>query len=270
MITVNDFLSNGFVAGYAFAKGVIDKTVNDTSVQLLCTGQEFNAKIKQLVNTSANYLTIDTSIYGIVKTEKEPSDNYIEIDTVEGIPIKAYLTTEQITTNDGAVLTDKYVVNLYTTASKIYLPSDSSYMFYGFKKIWSLDVSFLDASSAINCAYMFYCLGYNGRDDVDGGWAFSNLILGDSFNTSNVTNMDYMLYRIGCDWGDNPNIGYINLGALSTTNLTSYTNMFGHGAYWDYSWLSYIYANNQEALDLAQIFIDSNNLVIKSSLVLNS
>lgn len=253
-----------------FALDTDNEEEDFTEVQISITGRDFNTKIKQLTGTSADYLTMDTSIYGIVKTEKEPSDNYIEIDTVEGIPIKAYLTTEQITTNYGTVLTDKYVVNLYTTASKIYLPSDSSYMFYGFEKIWDLDVSFLDASSATNCAYMFYCLGYKGEDNADGGWAFSNLILGDSFNTSNVTNMDYMLYRIGCNWGDNPNLGYINLGALSTKNLLSYTNMFGHGAYWDYSWLGYIYANNKEALDLAQVFIDSGDLKIAYSLVLNS
>lgn len=244
-----------------------NEEVDTDEVQITITGKEFNTALKQLVNTSASYTTMDTSIYGISLTDEEPTDSYVEISTT-GAPIKAYLSKGQITANDGVILTDKYIVNLYTTASKILMPTDSSYMFYGFKKIWSLDVSFLDASSAINCAYMFYCLGYSDRTVAggDGGWSFSYLILGDSFNTSNVTNMDYMFYRIGCDWSDNPNESYIDFGALSIENLENSDYWIGCGAYGNISSLYYIYAKNQNVLDLVQTWINNGRLRLKEGM----
>lgn len=245
-----------------------EEVIEIDEVQIAITGKEFNTILKQLVNTSASYTTMDTSIYGISLTDEEPVGSYGKIDTVEGVPIKAYLTTEQITCNDGVVLTDKYVVNLYTPASKIYLPSDSSYMFYGFKKVWSLDVSYLDASTATNCAYMFSCLGYNWRDNSDGGWSFSHLILGDKFNTSNVTNMNYMFYRIGCDWSDNPNESYIDFGALSIENLENSDYWIGCGAYGNISSLYYIYAKNQNVLDLVQSWINNGRLRVKRGMII--
>ncbi|MCI7581062.1 MAG: BspA family leucine-rich repeat surface protein [Prevotella sp.] len=122
----------------------------------------------------------------------------------------------------------KNIKNLYT-----YSVTDMSFMFYGCKKLTSLDLSSFNTANVKNMMFMFFgCSGLtslnlssfntaNVKNMIfmfNGCRELTDLTLS-SFNTANVTNMMYMFY--GCK-----KLKSLNLSNFNTANVTNMNNMF--------------------------------------------
>ena len=96
----------------------------------------------------------------------------------------------------------KNIKNLYT-----YSVTDMSFMFYGCKKLTSLDLSSFNTANVKNMMFMFF--GCSGLTSL-------NL---SSFNTANVTDMSDMFY--GCS-----GLTSLNLSSFNTANVKNMISMF--------------------------------------------
>ncbi|MBR7042318.1 MAG: BspA family leucine-rich repeat surface protein, partial [Bacilli bacterium] len=95
--------------------------------------------------------------------------------------------------------------------------TDSSYAFYSFQNLDSIDLTYFDTSSVTNMSQMFSSTGRNST--------VFTLDLGDNFDTSSVTNMNGMFRETGysstvftLDLGDN----------FDTSNVTNMVSMFSY------------------------------------------
>ena len=101
----------------------------------------------------------------------------------------------------------------YTEPEKVYLNTDSSKMFYSrdyeqkIKNILELDLSGFDTSNVTDMQYMFYVMPSLTTLDLS------------SFNTSKVTDMNHMFVGI-------PNLTSLNLSNFDTSNVTDMQYMF--------------------------------------------
>lgn len=205
----------------------------------LVTGVYVNTALKQLINATSNYESIDNTITGIEFTTTPPSksDKYFDLayDRTQMAPVKAYRSGSKI--------------KIYTSATTINWNDDSSYMFanlrkcvnndllsssiiktnkaidleglfeyYGYSDLTKLDLSNLDTSRANNMRRMFYATGYKNM---------TTITFGNKFNTSNVTNMETMF----------ANCGYNSLKSLSlgnnfdTSSVVTMESMFADCGY---------------------------------------
>ena len=120
----------------------------------------------------------------------------------------------------------------YSTADKVELNYDSSYMFLDFTNLADIDLSGLDTRSVINMQGMFRNTGLTSLDlssfntenvtDMSGMFYdvknLTNLDL-TPFNTSNVTDMHYMFTNMS-------SLTSLNLSHMNTSKVTNMTGMF--------------------------------------------
>ena len=145
--------------------------------------------------------------------------------------------------------------------------TDSSYAFYYFRNLDSIDLTYFDTSNVTNMQDMFSSTGQNSTvftlDLVDNfdtsnvtdmSWMFNytgssstvfTLDLGDNFDTSNVTNMSYM-FRLT---GQNSTVFTLDLGdKFDTSSVTNMNGMFSSTGY----------SNTSFTLDLGNKFDTSS------------
>lgn len=177
-----------------------------TTVEMIYTGQEFNAAVKYLTTGYKDVYTVDETIETIEVTHTAPAsdaESYTLADTSSEFQLEMYV--------DGTIL------KLYTDAEQIILPADSSYMFYLFHNLKNLNMQSneFDASKVENMYYMFAECGYGGQ--------LEEVIL--NFNTSNVSNMSYMFKQFG--YNLNNTVSVLTLGEnFDTSKVTNMNNMF--------------------------------------------
>ena len=156
-----------------------NKSENSTAVFL--TWIDFIYKIKKLANNSiANWYTADTQI-----TKIERTNNLVE-----------WLNENNIVSSENSekfiyAWFDNWVIYIYSDAKKIYLPEDSSYMFYYLKNLETINLKEFDASRVKKMYQTFYRVWLESID-------FSKM------NFENVENVEYMFQN--CQ-----NLKYINL-----------------------------------------------------------
>lgn len=168
------------------------------------TGKEFNEAVKQLVNSSYTYETLDDRITTFNFTRKNNTNATIIEKTDDGGIIGVYLTGD--------------VLNIYTNARKIILPEDASYMFYGFNSASYLDLSICDSSQTTNMSHMF--------DDFAHGASKISFDLGDNFYTNKVTDMSYMFNNFANGIENNIEI---NLGENLSAESLKYAEYMFYG-----------------------------------------
>ena len=148
------------------------------------TGTIVNAKMKNTANNSTNmpYSAADGAIKSIERSDDLPLDftltsnnNVASADS--DYPIYIW--------HDNTTKTLYY----YCEEEKVYLNSNSSYMFYYMYCLESApDLSNLDASKVTDMSFMFYYVGFA---DTNFNIDLSN------WDTTNVTNMSFMFFSAG-------------------------------------------------------------------------
>lgn len=233
----------------------------------LLPGIYVNTALKQLVNSTATYETIDNTITSIEFTNIKPTgiNKCISKNDEEYAQIYAYL--------DGTT------IKLYSTAKKIYYDIDCDYMFanfrnitknellnsnktlvttdmmycegmfeyYGYNNLTSLDLSQINTLNVVNMKRMFYNAGYNKMTSFNIGNNFytskvvdmssmfagfgykslPELKLGNKFDTSNVITMPSMF--ADCGYAKLTSIDFG--GSFKSTNLLDTSFMFSHFGY---------------------------------------
>ncbi|MBR3353702.1 DUF285 domain-containing protein [Candidatus Saccharibacteria bacterium] len=237
---------------------------------MLDTGKVVNSKLKSLAATIVNgeETTItpefdpggdydwgdarDEYIKSIsvhLKTSAPVDFTPSEMNTISSTASKKPIYIVFDNTNDAGIM------HFYTEGEKIFLPSDSSFMFYMFNNLSEISgISDWDTSNATNMSYMFYNAGssattftlalssWNTSNVTDMSYMFMNAgssattwSIGDlsSWNTSNVTNMSYMFFNAGYSattWS----IG--DLSSWNTSNVTDMRRMFYYAGYSVTTW----------------------------------
>ena len=172
-------------------------TNNYDYTAIMTEGPDFNTKLKSL-ETNAN------KIKYFKKSSVAPaaSMNAVNIEDEDSdYEIKLWL--------DPADKTAYY----YTEPEKVYLNTDSSYMFFSvmfgqeIKNILELDLLNFDTSQVTNMRYMFYNMTSLTTLDLS------------NFDTSQVTNMDSM-FRVMS------NLTTLNLSSFNTSQATDMSYMF--------------------------------------------
>ena len=133
---------------------------------VLSPWQSFNVTLKSLVNSSIqSYSTIDSTIKNFVrsKTNWWSNKKLISDPDLSEIDIWAWYDNTNNT------------VYYYADTDKIYLNSDSSYMFYNMQGLTWLDLSNFDTSNVTNMKFMFE------------GCSNLNSLTLDNWNLSNMT-----------------------------------------------------------------------------------
>ncbi len=166
----------------------------------LVSGYDFNAALKKLADGgNPYYYTNNTSITSIEwsNTAPQESDNAVNIaKTGTTTPIYAWF-------KDGTIY-------INSKLDKIYMNSDSAYIFYGMQGVTSLDLSHFDTSNVTNMYAMFYGMerltslnvtSFDTSKVTNMYNMFANLVSIttldiSSFDTSKVTNMGYMFYSM--------------------------------------------------------------------------
>ena len=164
---------------------------------ILLPWKDFNKKIKDLANnsTSSSYSSYDYTIKNIVRVDSIPSwVETIEIQAEDSdLPIYAWYK--------------KWTIYIYSEPDKIYLNSDSSYMFYYMYSLKNLDVNNLNTSKASDISYMFYYA--QQLEDLNlSGW-----------NIINVRDMNYMFWYCS-------SLKTLNLNGWDLSNNPSTSSMF--------------------------------------------
>ena len=172
-------------------------TNNYEHIAIMANGKDFNYRLTTL-ETAAN------QIEHFKKSTVAPavSMNAVNIEDEESdYEIKLWLDP-----------TDK-TAYYYTEPEKVYLNTDSSYMFtsgyigYAIASILDIDLSNFDTSQVTNMNNMF-----------DGMTNLTTLNLS-NFNTSKVTNMRFMFFHVS-------NLTSLNLSNFDTSKVTNMSNMF--------------------------------------------
>lgn len=205
----------------------------------LLPGIYVNTALKQLINTAANYETVDTTITSIEFTTQKPGSGTTSVlisDVSEqsteviayrsGSTIKLYTVAENVNYNQDC---NYMFANLRNVSTNDLLNSDKiktkemrlcegMFEYYGYNSITSLDVSKLNTSLVSTMYRMFYNTGYNNM---------KTLTLGNNFDTSQVINMRSMF--AGCGYNS---LTSINLGSkFDTSNVLDMNSMFAHCGY---------------------------------------
>ena len=186
---------------------------------MLDTGLTVNAKLKRLAgNSSASFITQDTSVTTIARASTLPADfiptndNTISIDGSAN-PVYAWYDADTTT------------VYYYAESDEIMMNPNSSNMFYNFRNLSdATSIADWDTSYVANMTFMFYYAGYNAT-------TFSLDL--SSWDTSEVTKMTLMFYYAGYNattWS----IG--DLSSWDTSEVTSMTQMFQSAGYNATTW----------------------------------
>lgn len=182
-----------------------------TTVEMTYTGKEFNSKIKTL--SIGKYTSYDSSDYSyirkIIMSETAPEEG---ITTVQ--------LHNQLSDSDYVIFAwyKDYTVFIYSDADTIVLPEDFSHAFRDMGVLGYLDLTKFDFSKVKNMSYMFYLCGSGPKDESGNKLEEILLDLPDKLNTSNVTNMNYML--------SNNKIKTFDLSKIDTSNVTDMSGMF--------------------------------------------
>ena len=164
------------------------------------TGQEVNAKMKQLAGTeNATQETEDTNITEIKRATEISDTNKIDSNIVStsdsNTPIYMWF--------------DNGIIYYYSKDENPELNENSSSMFRNCKSITSIDADKIDTTNTTNMSYLFgTCVNLENVD-------VSN------FNTTNVTNMNSMFY--GCHKLKN-----INVSNFDTSKVTDMYYLFAY------------------------------------------
>ena len=162
-----------------------------TPKAIMTEGQDFNTKLKSL----------ETATNKIERFKKSPvapaaSMNAVNIDDDESeCEIKLWLDP-----------TDK-TAYYYAETEKVYLNTDSSFMFRYLSSLTSLDLSNFNTSQVTDMQYMFDSMSNLTSLDLS------------IFDTSNVTNMS-------CMFSDMSNLTSLNLSNFDTSQVTDMHDMF--------------------------------------------
>ena len=192
----------------------------------LDTGRTVNAKLKSLAATVVNQS--ETIINPSFKPYQDKNINNAYDYNIKSInvhlktPVPTDFTPSEKNTISAPTSkkpiyiifdnTDNVgIMHFYTEGEQIFLPVDSSYLFYLFYNLADLSaVSNWNSSNVMDMSYMFY----------DTGEHASSLLLDlSSWNTSSVTDMSYMFYETGYR-----KVSSFTLD-LSSWNTSSVTNM---------------------------------------------
>ena len=190
----------------------------------LVSGLEFNLMISRLSsgNDKLELYYDDDECYIVDTNYTEDDDEYWYANT-DIISIKKATSNQFnsvkdsldekniVSNNNSTVLTyvwfDDGVIYYYANTNRIFMNSDSSYMFCALTSLNEIDLSGFDTSKVTNMSNMFLSVS-----------SLKNLDLS-SFDTSNVTNMYSM-------FGWSENLETIDLSSFNTSKVTDMSNMF--------------------------------------------
>ena len=179
---------------------------------ILLPWKEFNCQLKNLSENSNSTQCYSRSNYSI--------NNIIRADSIPSWVKKVEIQSEDSNYSIYARYKN-WTIYIYSEADKIYLNSDSSYMFYYMYALKDFDIDNLDTSKATDFSYMFN--NAQSLEDLNlSGW-----------NTINVWSMSYMfcycsslktLNLNGWDLSNNPSTNYMFnwLYALKTLSLKNW------------------------------------------------
>ena len=162
-------------------------------------GKNVNVKMKTLAgDTNPTYGSNNTSVIEIKKSTFEPDSS---IQTAEHIVSAEGYTPIYAWFDNGTIY-------WWTSANKVYLNEDASYMFNSFKGVTNIDTTF-DTSLTNNMS-----------------WLFSNctnlpFVDTSNFNTRSVTDMSYMFYY-------DTSITSLDLSNFDTANVSTMYYTFGN------------------------------------------
>ncbi len=197
---------------------------------VLDTGRTVNAKLKSLAATVIN--GVETTITPEFDPDNEDwdlaSDSYIksivvhlETPVPNGFtPTDANIISSSASNKPIYIVFDNTndagIMHFYTEGEQIFLPSDSSFMFYLLFELTTIsDINDWDTSNATDMSYMFYNAGFSATT-----WSIGDL---SSWDVSNVTNMSGMFFAAGSSattWS----IG--DLSSWDVSNVTDMSSMF--------------------------------------------
>ncbi|MBR3353129.1 DUF285 domain-containing protein [Candidatus Saccharibacteria bacterium] len=154
-----------------------------------------------------------------LKTPAPADFNPSEMNTISSTASKKPIYIIFDNTNDAGIM------HFYTEGEKIFLPSDSSFMFYLFASLSEISgISDWDTTNVADMSYMFYNAGNS---------ATTFTLDLSSWNTSNVTSMSYMFSNAGrsaTTWS----IG--DLSSWDTSNVTNMSYMFSGAGFSAATW----------------------------------
>ena len=114
---------------------------------MISKGTDFNAKIKNMAgSTDATTSTVNENITAIRKADSLPD---IEFDKDNILSMPGSSEALYLWYDEGTIY-------YYTSASKIYLPSEVTYMFANLPNLKTIDLSIFDSSQVGYMSYMFY------------------------------------------------------------------------------------------------------------------
>ncbi len=207
---------------------------------VLDTGRTVNAKLKSLAATVIN--GTETTITPEFDPDNEDwesaSDSYIksivvhlETPVPNGFtPTDANIISSSASNKPIYIVFDNTndagIMHFYTEGEQIFLPSDSSFMFYVLYELTTISgINDWDTSNATNMSYMFYYAG-----SIPTTWSIGDL---SSWDVSNVTNMNNMFFYAGYSattWS----IG--DLSSWDTSNVTNMSGMFDNVGCYATTW----------------------------------
>lgn len=166
----------------------------------LTTGKKFNEAIKTLA--AGGYRPYNA-------TEDLPLIQSVQV--VDTRPSDSVTTKDVSANNDGSYLVwwnaETHTIKLYSDSGAVILNPDSSYMFYGFRELTTLDVSKWDTSQVMNMKNMFYFCNSLTALDVS------------NWDTSRVTNMFGV-------FGDCSSLATLDVSGWDTSKVTDMSRMF--------------------------------------------
>ncbi|MBR2741660.1 BspA family leucine-rich repeat surface protein [Candidatus Saccharibacteria bacterium] len=226
---------------------------------MLDTGKVVNSKLKSVAATVVNgEETIITPDFDVVDSLDSiyASDSYIKSINIHlKTPVPADFTPSEMNTISTSTskkpiyavfdnTNDAGIMHFYTEGEKVFLPSDSSFMFYYFNSLsqisgisdwdtsnvtymlrmffnaghyattFNLDLSSWDTSNVTDMSDVFYYAGFSAT-----AWSIGDL---SSWDTSNVTDMSRMFYFAG----RSATTFNLNLSSWNTSNVTNMGGIF--------------------------------------------
>ena len=187
---------------YIITNEVIDNTISENTISSWAfnsTTDFHSADYKQKIKTVNFVNNIDLT--DAVTLTNGTGSNYWDISSNGNNKVKAWLKTNA----SDATMYDLYIGS---QSASVVANVDSSYMFYEFNKVESINFNgYLDTSNTLSLADMFFdCTSLKTLDLS-------------SLNTTNVTDMLSLLY--GCS-----SLTSVNLTNLDTSNVTNMSFFF--------------------------------------------
>ena len=170
----------------------------------------------------------------VIQNELNPIENAVEswdVSEANDRSVMAYA----VLNDDGST----YTIYLQGP-EKIIANEDSSYLFYDFLKVQTIEgLEYLDTSNVVDMSYMFaYCVGLKNLD-------LSN------FDTSNVTDMKHLFNNCS-------DLTNLDLSNFNTSNVTDMSNMFVNCTYMTNLNISNF--NTSNVTDMSYMFASCQNL----------